>query len=48
MEEYISFTVPGYVPEYFYRVYEFVTTFGADEGKHEPFSHEEDFKGDDL
>ena len=48
MEDYISFTVPGYEPEYFYRVYEFVTTFGADEGKHEPFSHEEHFQGYDL
>lgn len=48
MEDYISLTVPGYEPEYFYRVYEFVTTFGADEGKHESFSHVEDFKGYDL
>ena len=35
-------------PEYFYRVAEFVTTFGKDEGKNEPFSHSEDFKGADL
>jgi|SRR5690554_3397383 len=35
-------------PDYFYRVCEFVTTFGADEGKNEPFSHIEDFKGNDL
>lgn len=48
MEEYISFSVPGYKPEYFYRVSLFMTTFGADPGKHQPFSHQEDFKGDDL
>lgn len=48
MEEYISFSVPGYKPEYFYRVSEFVTTFGADPGEHQPFSHHEDFKGVDL
>jgi hypothetical protein len=35
-------------PEYFYRVSEFVTTYGMDEGKNEPFSHFEDFKGNDL
>ena len=35
-------------PDYFYRVWEFVTTFGEDEGKNEPFSHEQDFKGKDL
>ena len=35
-------------PDYFYRVTEFVTTFGMDEGKNEPFSHLEDFKGNDL
>lgn len=35
-------------PEYFYRVSEFVTTFGMDEGKNEPFSHFEDFNGNNL
>ncbi|MFC2125551.1 hypothetical protein ACFLU5_12135 [Bacteroidota bacterium] len=34
--------------EYFYRVHESVTTFGADPGKNEPISHTEEFKGDDL
>ena len=38
----------GREPEYFYRVWELVTTFGKDEGKNEPFSHTEEFKGDDL
>ena len=35
-------------PVYFYRVTEFVTTFGDDMGKNEPYDHEEDFKGFDL
>ena len=35
-------------PKYFYRVEEFMTTFGMDVGKHEPFKHQQDFKGDDL
>lgn len=48
MEDYISFSVPGFKPEYFYRVSLFMTTFGADPGKNQPFSHQEDFKGDDL
>jgi len=35
-------------PLYFYRVSEFVSTFGMDEGKNEPLDHEEDFKVNDL
>ena len=35
-------------PEYFYRVTQFATTFSADEGKNEPFSHEQEFKGPNL
>jgi len=33
---------------YYYRVSEFVTTFGADPGENEPFSHTEEFKGPDF
>jgi len=33
---------------YYYKVTEFVTTFGEDPGKNEPFTHGEDFKGSDL
>ncbi len=34
--------------KYFYRVFEFVTTFGKDNGKSEGFDHSEDFFGDNL
>ena len=33
---------------YYYRVEEFVTTFEADPGKNESFSHTEEFKGPDF
>jgi hypothetical protein len=35
-------------PDYFYLVQEYVTTFQMDEGKNEPFSHEQKFEGKDL
>ena len=35
-------------PDYFYRVFEIVTTFKADHGQHDPYSHTQDFKGRDL
>ena len=35
-------------PDYFYRVFENLTTFKADKGKNEPFTHTENFKGRDL
>ncbi len=39
---------PNKEPEYFYLVSEFVTTFGKDAGKQEPFSNDEIFKAKDL
>lgn len=48
MIEFVNRNLEKTEPEYFYRVSEFVTTFGMDEGKNEPFSHFEDFKGNDL
>lgn len=36
------------VPEYFYRVNEFVTTFGADPGRNDAFHAVRDFKGKNL
>lgn len=48
MTEFINRNLEKTEPDYFYRVSEFVTTFGKDEGKNEPFSHEQDFKGNDL
>jgi hypothetical protein len=35
-------------PIYFYRVDEFVTTFGKDQNKSQSFDHSEFFKGNDL
>ncbi len=35
-------------PEYYYIVRQFVTTFGEDEGKNEPFETEDKFVGNDL
>ncbi|MFN8268563.1 MAG: hypothetical protein U0T31_11205 [Chitinophagales bacterium] len=48
MIEFVNRNLEKTEPDYFYRVSEFVTTFGMDEGKNEPFSHFEDFKGNDL
>jgi hypothetical protein len=36
------------ITEFFYRVYELVTTFDTDGIKNGSFSHDEDFKGNDL
>ena len=35
-------------PDYYYIVTEYVTTFGKDKGKTEPYNHVEEFKGSDL
>ncbi len=35
-------------PQYFYRVTEYVTTFGKDKDRNQPFTHHQDFKGSDL
>lgn len=49
MIEFINRNLEKTEPDYFYRVTEFVTTFGADPGKNEPFITDgEDFKGNDL
>jgi hypothetical protein len=48
MIEFVNRNLEKTEPDYFYRVSEFVTTFGMDEGKNESFSHFEDFKGNDL
>jgi len=38
----------NYQIEHFYRVNVYVTTFGKDEGKNEPYDYDEDFKDKDL
>jgi hypothetical protein len=48
MNEFVNKNLGETEPEFFYRVSEFMTTFGMDEGRNEPFSHDEDFKGNDL
>lgn len=48
MVEFINRNLEKTEPEYFYRVSEFVTTFGMDEGENGSFRHWEDFKGKDL
>ena len=48
MIEFVNRNLEKTEPDYFYRVSEFVTTFGMDEGKNAPFSHFEDFKGNGL
>ena len=48
MIEFVNRNLEKTEPDYFYRVSEFVTTFGMDEGKKKPLSHFEDFKGNDL
>src|SRR5215813_832315 len=35
-------------PDYFYLVREYVTTFGKDKGKREPYVHKQTFKNNDL
>jgi hypothetical protein len=35
-------------PQYFYKVFEFVTSFEKDKGKTKPFSHSENFKGRNI
>lgn len=35
-------------PKYFYKVFEYVTSFEKDKGKNKPFSHFENFKGKNL
>lgn len=48
MIEFVNRNLEKTEPDYFYRVSEFVTTFGMDESKKKPYSHFEDFKGNDL
>ena len=48
MIEFVNRNLEKTEPDYFYRVSEYVTTFGKDEGKNEPYMHEQDFKGNDL
>ena len=48
MIEFVNRNLEKTEPEYFYLVREFVTTFLMDEGKNEPFCHEERFEGKDL
>ena len=48
MIEFVNRNLEKTEPDYFYLVREFVTTFEKDEGKNEPFSHEQKFEGKDL
>jgi hypothetical protein len=48
MIEFVNRNLEKTEPDYFYLVKEYVTTFGKDEGKNEPFSHERIFDGKDL
>ena len=48
MVEFVNRNLEKTEPDYFYSEQEFVTTFQMDEGKNEPFSHEERFEGKDL
>jgi hypothetical protein len=48
MIEFVNRNLEKTEPDYFYRVSQFVTTFGKDEGKTEPYTDEDDFKGNDL
>ena len=48
MVEFINKNLRRPDPSYYYLVREFVTTFGADQGNNEPFTHEEKFEGRDL
>lgn len=48
MSEFVNLNLFRTQPVYFYKVSEFVTTFEADKGKNDPFTHEEIFKDNDL
>ena len=48
MVELINLNLRKSKPDYFYVVREFVTTFQADPGKNEAYSHEEEFRDSDL
>ena len=48
MIEFVNRNLEKTEPDYFYLVREFVTSFQMDEGKNEPFSHEQKFEGKDL
>ncbi len=48
MIEFVNKNLSKTEPEYFYRVNEFMTTFGKDPGNNNPISHAQDFKGNDL
>lgn len=48
MIEFVNRNLEKTEPDYFYLVREHVTTFQMDDGKNEPFSHEQKFEGKDL
>lgn len=48
MIEFVNRNLEKTKPDYFYLVEEFVTTFKMDEGKNDPFSHDQKFDGKNL
>lgn len=48
MIEFVNRNLEKTEPDYFYLVWEYVTTFQMDEGKNKPYSHKQKFEGKDL